>query len=80
MRASVGPTAENLHYGDAVSPRTRNVNPQQFHTLPVEVVKPTDDGGYLGPLGDYGTPTPAGSLYGYGVSGTDTGVSSGIAR
>jgi len=79
--ASVGPTSENLLYGDATLPRTnRNLSSQQFHTLPVAVTQPSGDNGFYGPLGSYGEPSPAGSLYGYGVSGTDTGVSTGIAR
>lgn len=65
-RASVGPTSENLYYGDAVVPGV--LQPQQFRTLPVRVMTPTIDNGYLGPLGNYGQPSSSGSLYGYGIT------------
>ena len=71
MRASVGPTSENLLYGDAV----RHLSPQQFHTLPVSVLQPSTDNGWLGPTGSYGEPSSSGSLYGYGAMayGVDSG-------
>lgn len=68
-QSTVGPTSENLYYGDAVVPGV--LQPQQFHTLPVRVSTPSVDSGYsgyIGPLGNYGNPSSSGSLYGYGAT------------
>jgi len=63
VRASVGPTSEQLAYGDSVV--TRNLSRQQFHTLPVSAMPGEQD--EYGPLGLYGEPSSSGSLYGFGV-------------
>lgn len=65
-------SAQALKYGSATqtmpASMKRHLSPMQFHTLPVEVTTPSIDNGWLGPLGSYGEPSPAGSLYGYGVN------------
>lgn len=70
MRASVGELAENLNarpqnlaYGDATvtSPR-RHLSSQEF-----TAAQPTDDNGWIGPLGSFGQHSSSGSLYGYGI-------------
>lgn len=71
MKASVGELAENLNarpqnmaYGDVVTTSpSRNLSPKQFP----KVAQPTDDNGWIGPLGSFGQHSPSGSLYGYGV-------------
>lgn len=67
-RASVGPLAENLSHNDfLMAHQTRNLSPQQFHTLPVRAGMPGLDNGWLGPLGSYGQMN-SGGYAGYGVS------------
>lgn len=64
--ASVGPTAENLMYGDAAMQTSkRHLSAAQFSKI--DVPTPSIDGGWLGPEGSYGEPSSSGSLYGYGV-------------
>jgi len=46
----------------------KNLSPMQFYNMPVKVPAPTIDNGWLGPMGSYGEPDSAGSLYGYGTS------------
>ena len=68
MKASVGPTAEMLTYGEAISP-SRHLSPLQFkdYAAKVNVAQSSDDNGWIGPLGFYSDHPSAGSLYGYGV-------------
>lgn len=67
-RNAVGPTAESLRYGDAVFRKTSNVlQPRQFKAFMPRVVSPTEDNGWLGPLGVTTMHSTAGSMYGYGV-------------
>lgn len=64
MSYSVGPTAQNLVYGDATMTAKRHLSPHQF---PLKLRTPSVDAGWLGPVGSYGDQPSSGSLYGYGV-------------
>lgn len=72
---NVGPTSENLAYGDSMS-TSRHLSPLQF-PVKLDIHTPTEDNGFIGPLGSYGNILPGGSLYGYGAN---TGVSSGYPQ
>lgn len=76
MKASVGPQAEysnseisrQIAYGERVTVSARrHTNPDQFAKA-VKISSPTEDNGWIGPLGQYSDVTSGGSLYGYGVS------------
>lgn len=72
---SVGPTAEikaSMRYGDAVYRKFNSLQPQQFgnqkvSAKPMTVISPSEDNGWIGPLGITSMHSSAGSLYGYGV-------------
>jgi hypothetical protein len=64
--ASVGATASNLVYGDAVvTSARRHLSGQQF---PVKAATPMPGRGWTGPLGSYGQSSASGSSYGYGAT------------
>lgn len=68
MKASVGPTAEMLAYGDGVfTQKTEILHPKQFRAAKPVVAQASDDNGWIGPLGSTTMHSTAGSLYGYGV-------------
>lgn len=73
MKASVGPQAEyynakpNIQYGDAMVTARRHLSPAQFPRQ-VDVAEPTQDNGWIGPLGITSPFSPSGSIYGYGVA------------
>lgn len=61
-----------MRYGDAIYKKSTVLQPQQFGVSkvaakPVKVISPTEDNGWLGPLGVTSMHATAGSLYGYGV-------------